>query len=891
MSNHTSEQRELINAWQAVYDGAGKALQWVEGVRGNAKRLDAEADSFNFELHRTRNLAKSLGRASGTPMCIGFFGLSQAGKSYLISALAADSAGNLETDFGNQRLEFIKHVNPVGGGKEATGLVTRFSRRAQPSPDAAYPVELRLFQEIELAKILANIWFGDFDQERVDYALSSERIQALLHRFDGRESGRPVPGVNSDDVVALCDYLAIISLKADEKLKPVYWPRVLKVAPYLSVAERAELFSVLWGEEPTLTQTYVRLAQALHALGLPSTVFAPLSALVRSDGERFVQSNSIMNVDILSRLGSSAQDSSLEVRPLVAGELKAPVLLPSAQLAALTTELIFRLVNEPGNPIVNDVDLLDFPGYRSRSKLAKISEAEEVASDGSIIDPIGKLLLRGKVAYLFERYTDEQEMNALVVCTSSFKQSEVVSVAPVLERWINKTQGEEAEERQGHASGLIWALTMCDGWISSALNMRDPALFPESCDNMLKLTIVERFGSQKWMKQWGNAPFNNTYLVRKPRLDTSFITLSAAGQEESFTAMTKPMLEQLGETFSKSELVNRHVAHPAQAWKAMLELNDGGISRFSDSFTALACLEFKLRRIADQLHGRPKEVQGYLNSYFQLDGEGALAIKQAQANKIVRPLVKRMKELGELLHYMALPDEHLRDLYLSGDFESAVQSGQAAQADSHDEDDGFDIFSGSVAKPTAVAAPEQQSHEHRFAKAAFQAWVGHLRELGDRQGLLKLLGLPRDVIDALVDELVTTAYRLGLPEQLSQALLKRAQSGVRRDNLVQRQVLTTQLVLNDFVAWFGHMYQPPEKRPKGLLGNKDALFAFYRDVITQQLPQLPAQATDQTAVFANDWISGVALHTQANAGHSEGRDITPEQNAALGQVIRVFQAR
>jgi hypothetical protein len=62
-------------------------------------------------------------------MTIGFFGLSQAGKSYLISALAAGENGKLGTVLGGHQLNFLTHINPVGG-KEATGLVTRFSRLA-----------------------------------------------------------------------------------------------------------------------------------------------------------------------------------------------------------------------------------------------------------------------------------------------------------------------------------------------------------------------------------------------------------------------------------------------------------------------------------------------------------------------------------------------------------------------------------------------------------------------------------------------------------------------------------------------------------------------------------------------------------------------------------------
>ncbi|MFJ4143149.1 putative virulence factor [Pseudomonas sp. NPDC089734] len=896
MTTLTSEQIQLAHAWTSVHKGAGLALDWVAEVAEKVEEVANKADSLSRDLYRARNLARSLGRVSATPMGIGFFGLSQAGKSYLISALAADSKGQLLTQFGTEPLDFIKHVNPVGGGKEATGLVTRFTRRAEPSQDPQFPVELRLFREVEVAIILANAWFEDFDHQRLNSQITDAQIDALLQRFEEHSAAAPTPGVNSDDVVLLWDYLEHNYPNAVRPLNARYWPRVVKLAPRLSVRERAQLFSLLWGGINKMTETYEQLATALHRLGLAETVFAPLTSLVSQRDGQMVQTNSIINVDILSRLGGSG-DGALEVRPAVEGSLRAPVSVSRAELAALTNELIFRLDNEPANAIVNSVDLLDFPGYRSRQKLMSIDEASEVDSSGATNNPVAKLLLRGKVAYLFERYTNEQEMNALVMCTSSFKQSEVVSVGPVLKSWIDKTQGSSAQQRDGR-NGLIWALTMCDGFIGGALN-GETVQFPESCDNMLKLTMIERFGNEEWMKQWGSAPFKNTYLVRKPRFKTNFIDLAADGEEIGFNEPSQSALQALQKAFGNSELVRRHVAEPLDAWQAMLKINDGGMSRFSSAFTPVANIDFKLDRIREQLDDLMVQLLPRLEEYYEAGGEDERARKKAIANLIVRPFATTKNGkyvLGELLAYMAVPEEQLRDLYLNGDFDSpATETAEAAPVNNEPEVE-YDIFGEAVAPaadtpPAAVAPPQHQSHEHRFARAAFNLWATHLRGLSRRQHLLDMLELPAEAIALLVKELVVCAERLDLPLQLSQALLKRAQSGVRRENLVQRQVLTAQLLLNDFAAWFGHTAEPASQRPTGLLGTKQPLFSFYQKEMPGRFPLLAPQADDQSVIFADDWISGIAIHTQNNVGHRKGKEITPEQNEALGRVIQAFKTR
>lgn len=899
MSNLTPKQIQLSSAWAAIHDGAGQALEWIHVVRENAPRLDGEADSFNLKLHRARNLARSLGRVAATPMTIGFFGLSQAGKSYLISALAANQQGKLETLYGDARLDFIKHVNPPGGGKEATGLVTRFSRTAKSGP-ASHPVELKLFSEIELAKILANAWFNDFNQELVDYELDEPRIARVLKPFENVATNAVQAGVEADDVVSLWDYLRDNFEKSIRKLEHLYWPRAMELAPRLSCTQRAELFSILWGEQPELTNLYIQLASTLQRLGHASRVFAPLNVLVSRDGANYSQRDSIMNVDMLERLGSS-RDLPVEVCPAPGDNLLPAVSVPVVQLAALTAEMIFPLVNPTCDPQVEQVDLLDFPGYRGRLGIRSVSEAGSQASaQGG--NPVSQLLLRGKVAYLFERYTDSQEMNSLVVCTSSSKQIDVKDVGPVLSRWIEKTQGANVQERGKRTPGLIWALTMFDMQIGTMLE-QDENMVREGWEGLMKKTMLERFGQYEWIQNWAGKPFSNTYLVRKPRLPmATFVEMAEHSYDElGMVPRYQSQLQLLGRTFVDAPTVCEHIGQPEEAWAAMMALNDGGIQRISQYLGRVAHLDFKLNRIEEQLEHCKDDLMHSLDGWYHKDGEGALALKRAQAQMILQDLGRRLPVLGELIDHLQLPSDSVRDLYLSGAYEvednateSIDKAAQAAPQSLYGNDGGFDfgeVFGSTETPATKVAVPEQLSSEHRFARAVFKAWISHLREIPNRQNLLNLLGLDRKVVEAVVDELIAAAYRLDVPEQISRALLLRTQSGTRRDQLVQRQVLTVQLVLRDYVSWFGNLHKPLSARPKSLIGSKDHLFAFYRHPQQGQLPELPVQPVDQSRLFLGDWLSGLACITQDNAGYSAGREITIEQNEWLGRVLQSFQAR
>ena len=300
MNNLSPEQ--LTEHWRAIHRGAGEAVSWINEVRRNAPRLDNEADHLILKMRRIRNLARRLGAVSALPMTVGFFGLSQAGKSYLISTLAAGANGKLETDLGGQRLDFLTHVNPPGGGKEATGLVTRFSRTAPAGP-AQFPIELKLFSEVEVAKILANSFFNDFNTEKFEYEYNDAKVRQLLKDLTRRKQHQPVPGVDADDVVDLWDYLQDRFPGSLKQLNGHYWPTAVELAPYLPAEDRAKLFTILWGEIPELTDTYSRFSQTLGDLGHTGTVYAPLDALVTVTPQGGLsQADSIMNVDMLERL-------------------------------------------------------------------------------------------------------------------------------------------------------------------------------------------------------------------------------------------------------------------------------------------------------------------------------------------------------------------------------------------------------------------------------------------------------------------------------------------------------------------------------------------------------------------------------------------------------------
>jgi hypothetical protein len=109
-------------------------------------------------------------------------------------------------------------------------------------------------------------------------------------------------------------------------------------------------------------------------------------------------------------------------------------------LCALTAELVFgqseTLLNN--KPFLKQTDLLDFPGARSRME-KPIESIEKIT--------IPDLLLRGKVAYLFNKYSDAEKINLLIFC-AKHEMTAQRFMPRLLNNWINKVVGDTADKRE-----------------------------------------------------------------------------------------------------------------------------------------------------------------------------------------------------------------------------------------------------------------------------------------------------------------------------------------------------------------------------------------------------------------------------------------------------------
>lgn len=424
--------------------GIEQSMTWLASARKTAPRLNLEADRLAVRLRRQRNKARYLAEAAGKESAIGFFGLSQAGKSYLIGALAASDKGRMELALGNSTLEY-QQLNPQ---QLTSTLVMRFSGQ-QVRVDNEWPVQLALLSEEELVSILADLWA----RRRSEHAsaLDEQQITERLNTLAMYRQPEAISGMSQNDVVALWDRLNTLQIATSAALETHFWPLAIELAPMLGVDDRARLFSLLWNEDRELTALYRQLAHVLHHVSGVPRVLAPLSVL---DDPTL----SILNGNGL-RYFNAASDRVIQVVPQHNGRNLQPVNLALSELTLLSREVLLPFYSAPRESLFEQVDMLDYPGFEEPAVLPDDAHHE-----------IALAFIVAKRPFLLTRAAEHQDVNLLMVCSACSQRSDSRTVGRVLDNWVKQTQGENAQIRSRRKPGLIWALTPFDQRVTRGQN-------------------------------------------------------------------------------------------------------------------------------------------------------------------------------------------------------------------------------------------------------------------------------------------------------------------------------------------------------------------------------------------------------------------------------------
>ncbi|MTH45992.1 virulence effector SrfC [Escherichia alba] len=401
---------------------------WINQTRRHAARLDDEADALLTRIDMATGTEAALNAASGAAGSIGLYGYSQAAKAHLLLTLCSRGDGKLPVIAADRSFDYFSHINP---GHGPANMALRFTHGAAQS-DADWPLRLRLVDEAELVQIFIARACAAGDVRPVEKTI----IEARLQQWQSLRQPGAVLGLSAGDVGSVARFWRRCVPSAQQQIDDALWHQFATLLPAVDLSTRASAWSLLWGEQPELTQQWLSLARALQQTGHARELAAPLSLLVDRFGlptETFIMQGTLA--------GAEGQ-SDVMVHPVFEQQLHPAVSLPLDTLALLTREL--ELCVETS--LLESVDVLDIP------------QAPQ--------EPVPPLW-RAKLGWLLEHYRQQLQPDVLVICNAAAARAQTPGVARTLLGWAHDTQ----PARDAALPGLVWAITPHDARFATGQNL------------------------------------------------------------------------------------------------------------------------------------------------------------------------------------------------------------------------------------------------------------------------------------------------------------------------------------------------------------------------------------------------------------------------------------
>ncbi|MBX3185662.1 MAG: hypothetical protein KF819_01550 [Labilithrix sp.] len=535
-------------------------LETAIGEAQGAVAGNAEAQGEALVLRDLALRTRKLRRAWARRQSVGFFGPSQAGKSFLVGALLSHELGSLEVMARDREVDFLKEINPAKG-VESTGTVTRFTSKAGSAPLRKGDFYCEL---LPLESVLQSMATG-FLVECTSPPLDVDRVERTL-----REARLAQPGQSSAPAIYARAWETVwhdLTRKYQDRhpyLNELRRHPALRqgiaAGEIATTAGWVLVFSLLWGGPgyaKDLDALMRTLVQGTEQLGHVEAVEVSLQHVRASSDAPSVIDASCLNALGTSRTHVTATTSEPSPRD---------VSLDPGVLAALIAEIRLPLRSVPGS-LLEKADLLDFPGGRALKGINGFGPTE--LNTGKLDNAI-EVYKRGKLTFLFEQYALDREITALLLCSPGPTKPEAIQLQSQVESWLSIRHGSPTpkEPKEIDAPGLFLALTKFDMSLGALRsdNARD------RWDSRVQEACVDFWarGHGSWILNWGSKgrPFTNLFWIRNPYADQ----MQALKPGDADYDLVK-------QGYLASRAVGQFIASPEEKWLAVEGVEPNGLPK------------------------------------------------------------------------------------------------------------------------------------------------------------------------------------------------------------------------------------------------------------------------------------------------------------------------
>ena len=864
----------IADACHRVGDAARHLLDWI-GDSGDV--LAAERIALLHEAWRAEATARQLVTTLADRPCVAFVGPSRSGKTQLMSSLLEPHAlsPSIRFDGIRENVGFLKHVAP-DSARHGSAMVMRMAGDRQPGADN-FPVAVRLFSIAEVAKILGAAYITASDRRAID--VGARRIDALVGSIEGRQRPEVVPGLAEADVWDIRHYFA--ARFGEEPLMRGllaggYWERISGLVGRLSNADRAELLAVLWGGLGPMTASFVAMAEAIAGLGCAGEARLALDAVLGLDprnGRFQRRADNILSAQALGALGRF-DDQTVVVR----SQHGQWVSVARSLLAAIVAEVRLPVASSDSR-LLEAADLIEFPSIDSRTGATSARDVIER-------DPgqLGALFMRAKSHYLLERYIEEQVITSMVVCIDP-ATTKVGALAGLVAAWVERSHGADPEARERQANGLFVCYTKLDKELSDpGRRGRERRI---DIERRIEETLVEGFGNgHGWPHAWTTSrAFDNVHLVRSPAARAKqLFNYGSDGHETGLKPEQAERLERARREFAASAIVRRHVANPTGVWNEALEVDDGGLTFLAQSVAEVCGRRIKQRHILSDLSMVGQGLRSRLSRFHVPDDAEREQDRRAVAALAVTRSLRRCAEerrLGHLIRALQPADAELSDVLLrvgepapapsEGKPRRGAGSGRPARANG-----------GNVTAGAATSAEDLARQARFWAEALMLHWVASARILPRIERMAVTLGMPRQSLLALVDEVVAGSRRLEVEDRMAREIEAAIADVADPGHRLARAAMIGARVLGDYVMWLGFNDPHSNAHPRRKGRSETPIFPPRK---VSGLWSLEAEEPDFDRDFLADWSQAFVALAEANAQELDRSPVDADRNRRLGELL------
>ena len=890
--------------------------QVQHGIDWTSKHLEREQGQMDVlaQLKEVRRRGRRLARAAGIRPAVGVFGASQHGKSYLVSNMVRtreESPLEVVLPPDHKAVDFEQDMNPAGG-QESTGTVTRFTIH-DDCPSGQPGIQLELLTQTELAAVLAHGYLANVHQEGVATAPDIEAFQMQIARLSDGAGENEREGLTEDDIFDLRDYLEQHfpkDARITELRRMGYWEQIATVVPRLEAGQRAEVFSWLWEQVPSITNLYQKLSGGLSQLG-----FARFAATGKDAVMPKLDSNSesrtILDVGVVSKL---AVDGGGGLDPVqVSGQSGMSVSMDRAVFTALIKEVVLPIPEATANheqlEFLKHSDVLDFPGARTPQT---ISRGKLDPSADEYVVSMKELFVRGKVSFLFASYDTDFRVTTLLVGQKD-GNPEVKEVPLLSYDWIQRNIGGSAEERQGKANRFFFVGTFWNNELEKQAGTEEA--HGAKWQARLYKNFVEEWqharDQDQWIKEWTpGKPFKNCYFVRDPRFSKAvFTTSEVSGMEDGVQAHHKEQMEMMRKSFINSSVVREYVHDPERMWEETATPNRFGTRYLLEGIKAACSDKDKVEQVRTQFHKQKQDALAVLRGMHHDEDTAAEKEKAEKNAKIVGGAMMKVAQkgmLGLLLERLYISEEVAWSAYYHVEVPelqaaSTEGEGPAAPKELGGQISGED-FRGIFDWWSDGAEPEKSPGEageasetnllwdkaDAYADEVMDRWFRSLTSLLNDEDELSVYGLEVETARILINGIKEAARRRRLRDRVKELVqpgLEHAHSHLWVDLCARLATLE----INQFVNDFDWEKFPEGERPTVKLPGRGERVPVFKNMKpeTVRLEDLDLDDKKAQLDFPVSWIQGLYSALVANADEVT---FDVEANRRLGEVIEQVEA-